>query len=175
MKIVRLIEPNILYQETYEELIAEFRVNQVPLTPGILKTEYSNFGDLVEKLRNYSQGINLVGKMVRNKNYWLVTDENEIVGASNLRLMLTDFLRQVGGHIGYGVRPSAWGKGYGTLLLSETLKKASEEGIDEVLVTCDKSNIASAKVILNNGGVFDSEDRIDGFDDIIQRYWIRLK
>ena len=39
-------------------------------------------------------------------------------------------------------------------------------------MVCDKSNVASAKSILKNGGVLENEDEIDGV--VQQRYWIEL-
>lgn len=38
---------------------------------------------------------------------------------------------------------------------------------------CDKSNIASAKSIMNNSGILENEVMIDG--ELNQRYWISLK
>lgn len=78
--------------------------------------------------------------------------------------------RHIGGHIGYGIRPSERRKGYATVLLNLALIKARELGIQRALVTCDRDNIGSAKTIMNNGGVLDSEDEVDG--TIIQRYWV---
>ncbi len=48
--------------------------------------------------------------------------------------------------------------------------KAKTIGLLNALLTCAKSNIASARVIQKNGGVLDSEEVIDG--ELWQRYWI---
>ena len=53
------------------------------------------------------------------------------------------------------------------------MKKCKELGIDRVMMDCDKSNIASAKSIMNNGGILENEVIIDG--ELNQRYWISLK
>ena len=45
-------------------------------------------------------------------------------------------------------------------------------GVDRVLLTCDKTNIGSAKTIQHNGGVLENE--IETPDRITQRYWIKL-
>ena len=52
------------------------------------------------------------------------------------------------------------------------MKKCKELGINKVLMTCDKTNIGSAKSIINNGGVLESEFEEDGV--VEQRYWITL-
>jgi predicted acetyltransferase len=41
-----------------------------------------------------------------------------------------------------------------------------------VLLVCDKSNVGSAKTIIKNGGILNSEDMAGGVE--IQRYWIDL-
>ena len=81
-------------------------------------------------------------------------------------------LRVIGGHIGYGIRPTERNKGYGSIILRLALEKARKLGIKNVLITCAKDNIASAKVVQNNGGKLDSE-LIKG-NRTVQRYWIEL-
>ena len=44
---------------------------------------------------------------------------------------------------------------------------------DNVLMTCDKTNIGSAKSIQNNGGILENEIYVE--NEIVQRYWISLK
>lgn len=48
--------------------------------------------------------------------------------------------------------------------------KQKKLGIDKVLMCCDKRNIASAKSILNNGGLLENEVEVNGI--LKQRYWI---
>ncbi|MDO9576609.1 MAG: GNAT family N-acetyltransferase, partial [Candidatus Cloacimonadales bacterium] len=103
---------------------------------------------------------------------FLVDDAGKIYGAANIRHRLTENLKIEGGHIGYGIRPSQRGKGYGTKLLRLALQKIKELGIAKALITCDKENTHSAKVITNNGGRLDSEIAKDG--RIVQRYWVGL-
>ena len=57
-------------------------------------------------------------------------------------------------------------------MLALALNHAKTMGLDSVLLTCDKANIASAKVIQNNGGKLDSKEGVDG--TMIQRYWIEV-
>ena len=46
-------------------------------------------------------------------------------------------------------------------------------GLTRVLVTCDRDNASSARVIEKNGGVFESEVEFDGAHN--RRYWIELR
>lgn len=77
----------------------------------------------------------------------------EFLGRIQIRHRLTERLRNVGGHIGYDVRPSARRQGHATAMLRAALPVASELDIDEALITCDVDNAPSRKVIEANGGV----------------------
>jgi predicted acetyltransferase len=57
-------------------------------------------------------------------------------------------------------------------MLNLALKKCIELNIRKILITCDKDNIASAKTIIANGGIFENE--IPYNDKIKQRYWITI-
>lgn len=89
---------------------------------------------------------------------WMVDDSSgtpEVVGRISLRHVLTPWLLEVGGHIGYAVRPTARRKGHATRALALMLPIAAAYGIDKVLVTCDEDNVGSRKVIEANGGVLE--------------------
>ena len=107
--------------------------------------------------------------------YWLI-DGDEFVGEINILHYLNDNYLICGGHIDYGVRYSKWGKGYGTKMLALALKKAKQIGLDKVLITCDADNIASAKVVENNGGKLENIRDIGTPEkpELIKRYWIDL-
>ncbi|MFC5602795.1 GNAT family N-acetyltransferase [Sporosarcina koreensis] len=111
------------------------------------------------------------GERVPNSNYFLVDDDDRIIGMVNIRHSLNDYLRQVDGHIGASIRPSERRKGHATYLLSEALNITDRLGIRFVLVTCNEDNIGSAAVILNNGGVED-ESFTEPHGNVIRRFWI---
>ena len=56
------------------------------------------------------------------------------------------------GHIGYAIVPWKRGRGYASRALALLLPEAWREGLDYVDLTTDPDNLASQKVILNNGG-----------------------
>ena len=100
--------------------------------------------------------------------YWVVddADPDTYLGSISVRHGLTPFLLEVGGHIGYSVRPSARRRGVATEALRLVLPHAAALGIDPALVTCDLDNVGSAKVIEANGGVLE-DVRGDK-----RRYWV---
>ena len=95
-----------------------------------------------------------------------------IVGMIDLRHRLNDFLAEYGGHIGYSVRPDERRKGYAKRMLALVLEEARGRGISRVLITCDDDNVASARTIEANGGVFERTACLDG--EVLRRYWIEL-
>lgn len=100
-----------------------------------------------------------------------------LVGIADYRHPLTDFLREFGGNIGYSVRPSERGQGIGTRMLWLLLPICRAMGEERVLVTCDKANAASARIIQKNGGVLEKEvaDTVGlSRSGTILRYWIDL-
>lgn len=94
-----------------------------------------------------------------------------LVGFVNIRHCLNDYFLNFSGHIGYSVHPGERRKGYASEILRLSMRRARAElDLGRVLVTCDKSNEASRRTILSQGGVLEDERGCDGM--LIQRYWI---
>jgi len=103
---------------------------------------------------------------VPSTTLWYVEGDT-FLGRIAIRHRLNPFLREVGGHIGYAVRPTARRQGHATAMLAGALPVARALGIESVLVTCDTTNVGSRKVIESVGGVLEDE-RAGKL-----RYWIR--
>lgn len=101
-------------------------------------------------------------------------EDNKLIGMVQIRHRLSESLFKRGGHIGDSIRPSEQGKGYGTEQIGLALEECRKFGIEKVLMTCKKSNIASARTIQKNGGILEDE-RVGDDGEIFQRYWIDLK
>ncbi len=56
------------------------------------------------------------------------------------------------GHVGYAVVPWKQRRGYATRALALLLPEARREGLAYIDITTDPENVASQRVILNNGG-----------------------
>lgn len=87
--------------------------------------------------------------------WWVEGDE--FLGRIGVRHRLTPTLLEMGGHIGYDVRPSARRRGHATEMLRQALEVARGLDIDPALVTCDVDNVGSRIVIERNGGVLEDE------------------
>lgn len=74
-----------------------------------------------------------------------------------------------GGHIAYGIRPSERKKGYGIAQLELCLEFAKRIPLKQVVVACDKDNIASASTAKSCGGVLADEFEEDG---VIKQHYV---
>lgn len=167
--------PHAGLEASFRSLVREFVDRGEPLIPFPLKFLGDDFGDYLRILEECRQGVGVATGFVANSTFWLVDEEaGEVVAVSNLRHELNESLRREGGHVGYGVRPSARGRGHSTAILRATLGEARALGIRDVLVTCSKDNVPSARAIARCGGTLDSEEWIPEREEIVQRWWIRL-
>ncbi|MEM8885492.1 MAG: GNAT family N-acetyltransferase [Planctomycetota bacterium] len=113
--------------------------------------DVDDYAGFVERLAQAERGE--VPPWKQPFSFWiLVNDDDRVIGSCRLRHGLNDSLWQDGGHIGYDIRRSERGKGYGTRILELTLEKARARGLEWVLLTVDPSNTPSIRVIERCGG-----------------------
>ena len=136
-------------------------------------TTYEEWLDDVIKCqeKEYAESKNLVPATTF---FTIRENDNKIVGMVNLRHYLNDYLKNYGGHIGYGIRPSERRKGYAKIQLYLTLIEAQKLGIDKVMVDCINTNIGSERTILSLGGEFDREVYEDNKNVTLNNYWITV-
>lgn len=164
---MKLVRPSKYFEQSYISYIQE--LGDEERYPFTLDLDYSNFSQLLNKLNDYAVGVNLPDNTVANTTFWLVKD-SEILGVTNIRHKLSDRLKNCGGHIGLSIRPSLRGKGLGCKLMALSLELLQKNGTRLIHIHCYKSNTSSAKTIISNGGLLDSEIRVG--DEIIQRFLI---
>jgi predicted acetyltransferase len=128
--------------------------------------------DYVALVHGWEAGIDLPAGFVAHGD--LVADvDGAVVGRSSIRYELNHFLRTLGGHIGYAVRPGFRRQGFATEILRQSVEILRDRGVSPVLVTCDDDNIGSARVIEANGGVLESVVPNEEPDmPLKRRYWI---
>lgn len=136
-----------------------------------LKKEIENYDNDFEGfsiLKNMEDFYSFYLKLIDNENpsnenyspqyTYLAFEDNELVGVVVLRTQLKGDLVNYGGNVGFLVRPSKRQKGYGTLLLKEALSILKNNyHLDYVVLGCRVDNIASSKVIENNGAIYVSD------------------
>jgi len=157
---MQLILPSLKYKKSYLEALEESK-NEAGETQLNKPEVNESFEDFVKRLNENSKGINLPKGYVSATMFWLV-EKGDVIGRVQIRHELNDFLFREGGHIGYYIRPSKRRMGYGKKILELSLSKAKKLGLSRVLITCDDSNIASRKIIEENGGILENETPQNG-------------
>ena len=169
---VRLVRPDAARQSELLAMMDEFASDHID--GGAMGSQSvdqlrdpERFGAWVEMLDRHEAGVGVPADLVPSTSRW-VEEDGRLVGFISLRHELNAYLFEQGGHIGYAVRPTARGRGIATAATALMLDIARLRRIDQVLITCDDDNAASAAVIERNGGVL--EDVRDGK----RRYWVRF-
>lgn len=139
---VYLVKPTVELEKEYIGFYHEWKESGEVMVPWVIDKDPTDFQGMVQFLQQSENGENLPEGWVPDSTYWLVDQDNRVLGAVNIRHALTERLFNSGGHIGYGIRPTERRKGFATKILSLALEKTRELGIDKVLVVCDATNIA---------------------------------
>ena len=174
MEKIILIKPDLSYADEIikykEESLAES-----PIINGSAGLDrFSSIEIWFEELKKRSCEDTVPKGLVPSSTYLGVREkDNYIVGMIDIRHYLNEYLTQVGGHIGYGVRKTERNKGYAKQMLKLALEKCKELKIKKVLITCDEDNIASEKVILSANAKLEDIRNIDGENK--KRVWIDLQ
>ena len=148
---LRLIEPTPRLADEYEAFLRDFRADG-SVDYALPPDDGTDVLTLIRRLRNCADGLDLPNGWVPWTTFWLVSEDERLLGQASLRHRLTPALEDFGGHIGYGIRPGERKMGFGTVLLELVLQKARDLGLERVLLTCDPANVGSARIIQKNGG-----------------------
>lgn len=108
----------------------------------------------------------------QSKTFLLIReDDDRIVGAVNVRWNLIESMKEFGGNIGYGIRPTERRKGYNKINLYLALIEAYKLGLEEVILDCDVNNLGSVKTLEALNGKL-KKTAIDPYDGVLTSvYW----
>ena len=165
---MELRRPTLADKETILSMVAEFEETQSAHDGGFWDAEAFVYEAWLESNRDMEMGLGIPEGWVPAVQLVAFARDGQAVGFLNLRLRLSAYLLEEGGHIGYSIRPSERGKGYAKETLRQGLQVAKEKNIKKALVTCSVNNPASRAVILANSGLL--EDVRNG----VERYWIEV-
>ena len=173
---MKLVYPTLAYKEKAIEYMNEFyeHGSQINGAGGLNRfLKESTYEEWIEYVRSEMDIANLPEEKVPALTYFFVREEDDrIIGMTNIRLSLNDFLRSEGGHIGYAIRPTERRKHYAIEQLKAALAVYRRVGIEEVLVSCYKDNVASAGVIQKCGGILQREFFSENCNKMMQMYVI---
>ena len=165
---MELRRPTLADKETILKMMAEFEETRSAHDGGFWDADDFVYEAWLESNRDMEMGLGIPEGWVPAVQLVAFARDGQAVGFLNLRLRLSAYLLEEGGHIGYSIRPSERGKGYAKEALHQGLQVAKEKNIHRALVTCSTENPASRAVILANGG--ELEDVRNG----TERYWIEV-
>lgn len=170
---MKLVRPT----QQYREQIMAYRktflsIGEQPYGGSSLR-RYDDFNKWLTKVIDQENGDNLPQNSVPSTQFLSIVN-GRLVGLINIRHRLTPELLMESGHIGYSIHPDERQKGYAIKQLRLGLIQAKNIGLEKVLVTCDKSNIASSKTIIKVGGILENEVISADTNEIVQRYWIEI-
>lgn len=118
-----LIKPTKEYENQWMEYAREYILDNPNLLPLEYKLDIS-YDEWLNLLEDESKGENLKKGRVPSTKYFLINEEDKIVGGISIRHNIdTEYLLNYGGHIGYGISPSERKKEYGNIILSLGLKQ----------------------------------------------------
>jgi predicted acetyltransferase len=176
--MIKLIRPT----KEYEQEVFAFKQDMIDAGDSTLNgcgslDRYDTFEAWIAHIDSYKNR----DKIATDSGYvegsqWLLVDDEakRILGMANIRHYLNDHLLREGGHIGYSIRPSERGKGYGRLQLKLSLNVLKDLGVTEALITCDDDNVASYRTIESCGGILENKLVVEGQKTAVRRYWITL-
>ena len=170
-----LVEPLTYLHAAFQDMAADFSAAGEPRYKDYITISLSHFSTYVARLQEYAIGQDLVLGHVPQSTYWLAVEGEVLLGTIRIRHQLNEQLSGEGGHIGYDIRPSYRGRGYGTRQLGLALPKVQALGLTRLLVTCDTDNHASARIIEKNGGKLENQVTSRTSGKLVSRYWITLQ
>ncbi len=172
----RLVQLRLDMRQDYLDFVEEMYVERPNRYAWVLESVKGNYSGYLKRLQEVQAGINLLPGRVPESMFCLQHRCGQLYGTLRVRHRIdTPYLSQVAGHIGYDIRPSQRRKGYGVLQLALGLEEARKIGLKRVMISCNETNLASARVIEKNGGVFQNlvEDS-ESPGVMVRCYWIDL-
>lgn len=170
--------PSIERKEQAIEYINEFYENNSQihgtggldrqLKKGISYEEWIN-NSLKMSDKNYA---NSKGLVPANTFFLIREEDDKLIGMIDLRYELNDHLRNIGGHIGYSIRPTERRKGYNKINLFLCLLAAKKYGLERVLITCADYNDGSRNTIKAFDGEFEKETYDESDKEVMELYWV---
>ena len=173
---LRLVHPCATFRESFIVAKTEYRAHRV-VDFGYPHVELDeDFAYFLKRCEERRLGKNIPKGFVPDSSFWL-TDGVHYLGSGNIRHYLNESLKSFGGHIGYSIRPQAWGQGLGTIQLLLLLKEARQLGIQTARLTCFDDNAGSYRVMEKNGAVLVNKvmNRVYGRNRLTRIYEIVLE
>ena len=144
---MEIVKPEKKYLQSYYEGCAEtwrhIHDSYILHDPN----QFDKWKDTIfNEFKNQKNGINLPDGFVPSETFWII-ENNEYAGSINIRPDLNERLKEYGGHAGCVIRMSYRNKGLAKKAVGWAINKLLELNINEIILTCEETNIISQKVL----------------------------
>lgn len=159
--MLEIIWGNVIYVDGYKKYCQEFWNHDIcyfrPTNPAMIDETW------FERTKSWydKKELGLIPDQPISFHYWVVDGDN-FIGEFQLRTELSEKVITGIGSIGYSVRITEQGKGYGTEILRQGLVIAREHNLEKVLLTINDQNTVSAHICEKLSGVL--MDRINAYN-----------
>lgn len=154
----RLVKINTNMGRLEYEMYQDIPYREIGSKNDICGKDYSAFQNYLEQC--------IQNETIPNSNFHDATTNRYIyyvddypIGEVGIRTSLNDFWINKGSQLFYKVRVSERRKGYGMRMMKLALEECKKLGFEQVRVNCNDMNYGSQKLILNNGGKIDINQR----------------
>lgn len=171
---MKLILPSYAYRNSYYEGISDAKKFGDIKEMGNAYRQGESFNMMLKRLKNRRNGLDLAKNDVPATIYWIINDENNLVGTIDLRHILKHNYLTTLGHVAYYIFPKYRNNGYASIALKLAIKKYKNMNISKIMITCLKSNTPSKKVIEKYGGILKKETFMEQYNDYVEEYWIDI-
>ncbi|GAE33728.1 acetyltransferase [Halalkalibacter akibai JCM 9157] len=90
-----LVKPTVQLKKEYLSFYEEWKETGEKMIPWVIKKDPTHFEEMVQSLLDSD----VPEGWVPDSTYWLVNEDNRILGVVNIRHRLTELLHNSGGHI----------------------------------------------------------------------------
>lgn len=156
--MIRLIPVSIADESRLKEYVLSYEANGAVLEGNTAMIPHMPFDVWFETLGNSNV-----------ERTHMILEDDVMVGSLDFRLNSAKHTRMTLGDIGYSVHPDHRGKGYASKALGLAI---TIYPLNEIIITCYESNLASVKVIERNGGILRNTFL---FDKVISNRYIIYK
>lgn len=132
-------------------MLKNIEMNENEFTNPVKEMTFEQYKEWLILMDKWSKGEGLKEGYVSQTIYWLYNDDIP-VGIGKIRHALTESSRKFGGNIGYAISKEYRGKGFATSFLKMLLQEMEKLNIREKILTVEKNNYPSRRVIEKNGG-----------------------
>lgn len=162
--------------KNYQALYNEFISFKSDLVPDVLELPCMNeedYENILKELENRLHGHHEDSDWYLEGHYYLVYEDENLIGLGCIRNKLTQKGFDIWGHIAYGVRPTERKKGYATQILTELIAISQELGIEKIIVCHYEENKITPKILKKINALYLNEIVSPYSKKLVKRYQVK--